>query len=163
MATVRGNFMNRNYKYSKRSLANIASTKTVVGELCRQALVIANTRKMHCPDFVITYGLRSADEQYALYQKGRDFVNGKWVIVDSRKVVTNCDGLTKKSIHQSALAIDFAPLVGGRANFSPEYCALIATCFFEAASNMGIGLDWGGSFRSISDGCHIEVTNYELV
>ena len=153
--------MNRNYGYSSRSKKNIASTKQVVGELCRQALVIANTRKMYCPDFVITYGLRAADEQFALYQKGREFINGEWTIVDRKKVVTYCDGLIKKSTHQSGFAIDFVPLVGGKVSYKPEHCALIATCFFEAASNMNVQVDWGGSFRSISDGGHIEVTNYE--
>lgn len=154
--------MNRNYSYSNRSKKNISSTKQVVGELCRQALVIANTRKMHCPDFVITYGLRSADEQYALFQKGRKFINDEWVIVNPNKVVTYADGLKGKSIHQSGLAIDFVALIGRNVSYDYEHCALIATCFFEAASKMNIQIGWGGNFRSIADGGHIEVLNYEL-
>ncbi len=94
------------------------------------------------------------EEQYALYLKGRDDVGR---VLYTEQVVTNCDGYRIKSVHQSRLAVDFFAYIDGKANYEPANLALIATCFFEAASDMGIDIDWGGSWRSISDAPHIEI------
>ena len=118
-------------------------------QLCHEALRIANSRKMYCPDFGISHGLRTTEEQYNLYCKGRFGSTGG--------IVTNCDGVEKKSVHQFGYAIDFFPIINGQYNDEPENLALVATCFFEAAGNLGLQMDWGGSFRSISDGFHVEL------
>jgi len=121
--------------------------------LCYEALRIANRRKTHCPDFGITYGLRTAQEQYELYELGREL---------GGTVVTNCDGYDKKSVHQSGLAIDFVVWIDGKISQDPAQYALVATCFFEAAGEVltaqSLDMDWGGSFKSISDLGHVELT-----
>ena len=143
--------MNRNYAYSTTSIGHIKSTEPVVQELCNRAIKIANERKLYCPDFGISSGHRTTAEQYSLFCIGR--------FGDENPTVTNCDGTDKMSSHQSGLAIDFFAInsVTGREDYRPESLALVATCFFEAASDMGIDADWGGSYRSFSDAPHIEV------
>ena len=144
--------MSRMYSYSENSQRNIDSTHTIMQRLCQEAMHIANNRKMHCPDFGISRGRSTTETQQALYAKGRTAPGN---------IVTNCDGIKNRSVHQDALAIDFYGYVNGKADYSDGVVALIATCFMEAASNLRINIDWGGSFRSISDGAHIEIILWE--
>ena len=55
---------------------------------------------------VIDYALRSPEEQYRLFQKGRKKVGDEWVIEDKSKVVTYYDGIKKQSKHNLGLAVD---------------------------------------------------------
>ena len=149
--------MNRNYQYSRNSLAKIKTTEQCVVDLCFLALSIANNRKAFCPDFGISHGLRTQDEQFNLFKKGRVYVGHEYLIDDSGKVVTNCDGINTKSVHQSGLAIDFYCYVDGKANYDLGNIALVAMAFMEAAGDLGLKVNSGLNFKSISDGCHLEV------
>lgn len=140
--------MNRNYQFGNASIANIATTEPIMQKLCHEALRIANRRQLYCPDFGISAGLRTAEEQHDLYQSGR---------TKAGKILTHCDGYQIQSVHQTGLAVDFYAYVDGKINYDICNLALIATCFFEAASNLEINVDWGGSFRSISDLPHFEI------
>lgn len=154
--------MNRNYKFSPRSNGFILTLAEPLQEVCHEGLIIANNRKLHCPDFAITRGLTTSENQFELFRKGRKFIGGKWMVVDESKVVTNCDGTNtisdhqKTDLHGKALAFDYCAYIGGT-NYENGNMALIATCFFEAASNKNINIDWGGSYRSISDGSHVSL------
>jgi len=150
--------MNRHYQYSKNSSKEIDSTMPITQKLCHFAIKIANERMAHCPDFGISSGTRSTEEQFNLFKVGRTFESKhmKDYIVTGN-VVTNSDGIHDKSSHQTGLAIDFYAYVDGKANYDIENLALIATCFFEAAAMLGIKVLWGGNFRSFIDGAHIEI------
>jgi len=156
--------MNRNYRFSNSSLKNISTLSKPLQEICFDGLEIANKRKVYCPDFSIVRGLTTAEKQFELFKKGRVAdENGIWRIEDPSKVVTNCDGKEKISDHQKtdwfglSLAFDFACWIDGKSNYEDHHMALVATCFFEAASNIGYVIDWGGNYRSISDGSHISL------
>jgi len=158
--------MNRGYKFGHRSEVFISTLCAPLQEICRGGLVIANSRKLYCPDFAIIRGYETAEGQFELFKKGR----AERYVVGSdeptwRKVgatVTNCDGYNnisdhqKADIHGGAFAFDFCAYVGGT-NYDDSNMSLIATCFFEAASNLGLVIDWGGNYRSISDGSHISL------
>lgn len=151
--------MNRNYAYGNSSITHIETTEPIVQKLCHQAMQVANNRKLHCPDFGISRGFSTVEEQYKLYSKGRDSwgrVLYPWLIV------TNCDGTFTKSPHQFKLAVDFFAYIDGKADYEPANLALIATCFYEAASDLGIEIEWGGNWKSIADAPHIEVKNQDL-
>lgn len=150
----------RNYKLGKGSLSKLATTEPVVQELVKYTLQhVINKRKLHCPDFSITYGKRTQREQFDLYMIGRKRIaDNEYKVVGT--TVTNCDGIIRRSAHQSGLAIDFCAWVDGKANFDAGNLALIATAFLEAAQELGIQIEWGGNYNSISDGCHIEVVKY---
>ncbi len=148
--------MNRNYQYGKTSLKNISTVEQDLQDVCHEALRIANARKMHCPDFGISHGYRSADDQFKIFMKGRKHVgDGEYIKIGP--TFTNLDGFDKESRHQDGDAIDFFAIVDGKVNYQDGNIALVATCFFEAASNLKVNIDWGGSFKSISDGAHIEL------
>ena len=149
--------MNRGYRYSRSSQTKIDTTTSTCQYLCEEAIEIANTRKLHCPDFGISDGHRRAEEQWELYMQGRVATPSGYQITDSSKVVTNCDGIKLLSNHQSGNAVDFFAYVNGKANYEPSNLALIATCFFAAAEELDLVIKWGGNFFSRADGPHIEI------
>ena len=55
---------------------------------------------------VIDYVLRSPEEQFRLYAKGRVKVGDVWVENNKFQIVTQLDGFNKKSNHNRALAAD---------------------------------------------------------
>lgn len=156
--------MNRGYKPSPRSQGFIDTLAPPLQEIIVEGFYIANTRKLYCPDFSITRGFETASGQFELYKKGRfcHEESQEWFVGDPSKVVTQCDGYEQISDHQQtdingkAFAFDFAAWVG-KTDYQDSNMALIATVFFEAASNQGTVIDWGGNFRSISDGSHISL------
>lgn len=76
-----------------RSNDNLKGVHPTLQTLCRRVV-----KRFDCS---VIAGLRTAEEQFKLYQKGRDQMqNGNWVIVDKSKVVTYMDGTYKRSNHQ---------------------------------------------------------------
>ena len=150
--------MNRNHKYGSTSKRKIATGKHELQQVCKEAMRIANERKLHCPDFSILSVLRTAVGQFELYKKGRKQVSeNTWLIEDLNQIVTYCDGYNKLSVHQTGLAVDFCAWVDGKSNFDNTNLAVIATCFMQACTNLGFGFEWGGSFKSFVDSGHFEV------
>jgi len=149
--------MNRGYRYSKSSQNKIDTTHILCQDLCEEAIEIASTRILHCPDFGISCGLRTEEQQWGLYMQGRISSPSGYQITNPKKVVTNCDGIHIKSKHQSGKAIDFFAYINGKANYEPSNLALIATCFFAAAEEMKLNIQWGGNWFNMSDGGHIEI------
>lgn len=153
--------MNRGYKPSKASKAHIDNLTPALQGIIEEGFSIANTRKLYCPDFSITDSLRTADEQFKKFMVGRVSVGaGKFQVTG--KTITNCDGYKKISDHQKvdlhgkAMAFDFCAYVNGT-DYDDSNMALIATCFYESASNQGHSIEWGGCYRSISDGSHVSL------
>ncbi len=62
-------------------------------------------------DCKVLYGGRQPDNQFALYKKGREEINGKWVVTAKAEVVTYCDGFKKLSDHnyRPSRAADVVP------------------------------------------------------
>lgn len=62
-------------------------------------------------DCTIIFGERTPEEQFELFKKGREEVNGKWVIKNKSEVVTYKDGYNKKSKHNysPSQAVDSVP------------------------------------------------------
>ena len=154
--------MNREYSLSKNSQANVETTKPEMQKLVEKAMNLANVRKMYCPDWGVSDGNRTQDQQSNLFKQGRKLVvngNGsEYAITEPDKVVTYCDGVHIKSAHQGGWAIDIYCYVNGKTNYEPGNLALVVSCFYEAASMLGYDIIWGGNFTSLSDGPHIEIT-----
>lgn len=152
--------MNRGYKPSGNSQGFIDTLAPQLQEVIAEGFYIANTRKLYCPDISIVRGFETASGQFELYKKGRELVGDDWIVTG--KTVTNCDGYKQISDHQQtdvngkAFAFDYAAWVKGT-SYEAGHMALIATVFFEAASNQGKVIDWGGNYRSLSDGSHISL------
>jgi peptidoglycan LD-endopeptidase CwlK len=102
--------------------------------------------------FFIHDTFRTTAEQEALFAQGRfdiDFVNrlrykaGMPLIPESenRRIVTKCDGVKKKSRHQSGNAIDIVPMEKGRPVWpNPSDKRWLAM----GEVGESLGLEWGG-------------------
>lgn len=88
----------------------------------------------------IVQGLRTINEQNALYAQGR---------TKPGKKVTNAKG--GSSYHNYGLAIDLVEIKNGEANWNFKYELLLP---FAEKHN----LVWGGMFKSIVDKPHFELT-----
>jgi len=69
-------------------------------------------------DFGISEGYRSPEAQFILFKKGRKLIDGIWVVVNEKEVVTNIDGYTLKGNHNyyPSLAVDIFVHVEGKPN-----------------------------------------------
>ena len=103
---------------------------------------------------VVTQGWRSAEEQAALYARGRT-VPGV--------IVTNADGTVKRSNHQAKSdgyghAVDLAFVVNGEPSWDES---LPWRLYGEMAKSQG--LIWGGDWKSFTDKPHIELADSNAV
>ena len=87
--------------------------------------------------------LRTVTEQDALYAKGR---------TTSGSIVTNAKGSSYSSMHQWGVAFDFYRNDGKGAYENKDK-------FFQKVGKIGqsIGLEWGGSWKSITDLPHFQL------
>lgn len=88
----------------------------------------------------IVQGLRTIEEQDALYAQGRTAPG---------KIVTNAKG--SSSYHNYGLAIDIVEIVNGGANWNFDFAKLLSIA-------KKYGLEWGGLFKSIVDKPHYQIT-----
>lgn len=89
----------------------------------------------------VTQSLRTVAEQDALYAQGR---------TKPGKKVTNARG--GSSWHNFGLAVDFCFIVGGK----PDWTDALYTKIGKWAS--AVNLEWGGSWISIKDKPHVQLT-----
>lgn len=94
--------------------------------------------------FQIVQGNRTQAEQNALYAQGR---------TKPGPIVT----WTKASKHIGGRAIDFAALVNNKINWGTTYYPGIAAAFKAAAKELGIGVEWGGDWKT-KDWGHVQLT-----
>lgn len=96
----------------------------------------------------VTEAMRSFDHQQALYAQGRKLFGGKWVVQDSKKIVTNArPGL---SFHCYGLAFDCA-----FAGEDPYLLKLPEKEQMQWWDHYGkvikvYGMNWGGDFKLIN-------------
>lgn len=93
-------------------------------------------------DFIITEGVRTMKRQRALVAQGLSQT------LKSRHI-PGADGLSK--------AIDFAVLIEGELTWKFASFKPVADCFKKAAEKLGVPIIWGGDWKSLRDGPHIEL------
>jgi peptidoglycan LD-endopeptidase CwlK len=91
---------------------------------------------------IVTETFRTTERQQELYAQGR---------TKPGSIVTQRNGTTKKSNHQSGLAADFAISKGGRITWEDEE-------FWQYLGHVARakGLTWGGDWTSPVDKPHVE-------
>jgi hypothetical protein len=124
---------------------------------------IAELQTLKIPH-AVTSTKRTDAEQAALHAQGREkleVVNAKRQFAEMRKIgdkenqniVTNCDGVKKKSNHQSGDALDVVPLEGSR----PVWPGPTDTRWQEIARIMlKHGFEWGGQWTKFPDYPHYQ-------
>lgn len=126
------------YKLSAISLMRLKGVHPKLVELVLAAI------KTSPIDFRVDYGVRTAQEQFALFKAGR----------------SKCDGKTKKSNHQVkpdgyGYAVDLLPLPIEWNN--KQAFKTLASHIKETAKKMNIRIQWGGDWTSFVDMPHYEL------
>ena len=93
-------------------------------------------------DFIVTEGVRTPARQRQLVAAGASQT------MKSRHI-PGADGLSK--------AIDFAVVIGGEITWKFPAYTPVAACFKKAAEKLGVPIIWGGDWKSLKDGPHIEL------
>lgn len=128
------------YKLSNNSFGNIAGINPLLIAIVVEALL-----DLDCPyDFGIPQfgGMRNAREQNALFHAGLSQLNG----------------YTKKSYHQSGNAFDVFAYVNGKATWDIEILSKLAKHIMMIASvRYGVQLTYGGNWSSFRDYVHFQI------
>lgn len=125
------------FKFGKSSQRNMHGVHHDLIKAAELAITLSNV------DFGIpsTGGLRTAAEQNELF-------------LDNK---SKADGYDKKSYHQTGRALDVFAYVDGKASWKEEHLALVACAMLEAASQLGVRLEWGGHWSSFKDMPHFQL------
>lgn len=112
------------FKLSSRSKSRLEGVDDRIVKIVNRALEISKV------DFGIPSdgGLRTAKRQNELFEKG----------------VSQLDGYDKKSYHQTGKAFDVYAYVNKAASWHPPHLAMVAAAMLQAASELGVKLEWGG-------------------
>lgn len=124
---------------------NERSKKTLVGvhpDLIRVVEEAAEISASEGLDFIITEGVRTLARQRKLVAAGASQT------MKSRHIPGE-DGLSK--------AIDFAVVIDGEITWKFPAYTPVAACFKKAAEKLGVPIVWGGDWKSLKDGPHIEL------
>lgn len=125
-------------KFSKKSLQNLKGVNPLLIAIFVDAIKTSDF------DFGIpsTGGQRTVETQNELYLKG----------------VSNCDGIIKKSEHQSGNAIDIYGYHNGKATWDKMILTSIAEhIIFTAKSRYNVDLIWGGNWKNFKDMPHFQL------
>tara|TARA_B110000240_G_scaffold159192_1_gene177499 strand:+ start:689 stop:1081 length:393 start_codon:yes stop_codon:yes gene_type:complete len=125
------------FELGKNSIKNMAGIDDRLIDIAELAITLSPI------DFGIpsSGGLRSIEDQAALYTSGK----------------SKCDGRTNKSYHQTGKAIDVYGYVDGKASWDTLHLTTIATAMLQASAQLGYELKWGGLWKSWQDMPHFEL------
>ena len=133
-------------KFGKLSLERLATCDERIQKVMNEAI-------KHY-DFTVLFGYRTPAEQFELFKQGRTLVGKEWKVTG--KTVTNLDGKTKMSNHNSnpSKAIDIAPYPIDWNNINRFLD--MAKVVKEAAKTVGVEITYGGDWK-MKDYPHWEV------
>jgi len=132
------------FNFGNTSLARMQGVDPDLQKVAFRALSISSRRKNGIDFSIPAYGgRRTAEEQNELFKKG----------------VSKADGFNYKSNHQDGFALDVIPYVtveGKKGNriYTDDiteaertlYFHAVAVCMLQAASELNIKIQWGGSW-----------------
>lgn len=119
------------FRLSQRSLDRMKGVHEDLQRVVRRAIQISPL------DFMITEGLRTRARQLELVKAGAS--------------------QTMSSRHITGHAIDFAVLVEGKVRWDWPLYQRVGAAFKEAARLEGVAIVWGGDWKSLRDGPHVEL------
>ncbi len=133
--------MNRLGNRSNKNIKNIDP---------RLAVIIGAVLAEGNVDFTVTYGFRTKQEQQSLYAQGR---------TKPGNIVTNCDGVKKKSYHQTGKAIDFIPYpFNGDWNDVAPF-KKVGDELVRVGKALGYNCSYGGNWTSFKDWPHFQIND----
>jgi peptidoglycan L-alanyl-D-glutamate endopeptidase CwlK len=96
--------------------------------------VVKRAAAMSDLDFTVLEGLRSLERQKQLF---------------AQRATT-----TMKSRHLDGHAVDLAPMIGGEVRWDWPLYHRLAAIVKDAATAEGVGIEWGGDWKTFKDGPH---------
>lgn len=132
------------YVLGTRSKKNLEGVHPDMVAVVKEAIRITNQ------DFTVIWGVRTAEQQNELYQKGR---------TKPGNIVTYKDGYRKKSNHQAKSdgyghAVDLVPYPIDWNDWTKF--ELINDAMQEAGRSLGVKVIWGGNWK-FRDAAHFEL------
>lgn len=118
-------------KFGERSESNLKGVHPDLVKVMRLAIERTDI------DFAITEGLRTKERQAELLAQNKS--------------------KTMNSRHITGHAIDFMAYVNGKGTWEWKYYEAIANTIKDCAKELGVEIDWGGSWKGFRDGPHIEL------
>jgi peptidoglycan L-alanyl-D-glutamate endopeptidase CwlK len=116
---------------SHRSRANLFGVHPDLVRVINRAIEISAV------EFIITQGLRTAEQE--------------------EEAVASGHSETMHSRHLHGMAVDVAAIVGGAASWDWPHYMKIADAFLQAGAELNVAIVWGGSWKTLKDGCHFEL------
>lgn len=115
------------FKLSQKSLNKLEGVHEDLQKVVHKAIALTKV------DFGVTCGLRTVEEQKALYAQGR---------TKPGKIVT----WTMNSRHLTGKAVDLVAYKDGKVSWDEKLYKDIAAAMLEAAEMLNVKLVWGGSW-----------------
>ncbi|WP_127960163.1 M15 family metallopeptidase [Serratia microhaemolytica] len=125
--------MSSNFVFSTRSETNLRGVHRDLVRVARLALQLSPI------DFAITEGVRSLERQQQLVATGKS--------------------QTLNSRHLTGHALDVVAYLGNNVSWEWRCYQQIANAFKQAASELGISLEWGGDWQTLKDGPHFQLSH----
>lgn len=119
------------YKLSKSSLDKLQGVKKPLVDVVKRAIELSEV------DFGVSEGVRTFERQKALYEAKKS--------------------LTMNSRHLTGDAVDLFAWVDGYVNWNFHFYEKIAEAMFKAAEELGVEIEWGGSWKTFKDGPHFQL------
>ncbi len=119
------------YVLGQRSLARLEGVHPDLVKVVKRAI------KLTPVDFTVVEGLRSIETQ--------------------RRYVAKGASQTMRSRHLTGHAVDIAPIIDGVVRWDWPLFHKIAPAMMDAAKELGVPLEWGGSWRTFKDGPHFQL------
>lgn len=144
---------------------------------CHRDLQTIMLESIKCTDvdFGITHGHRTPEEQFELFKQGRKLVNGKWIVEDYKKVVTDKDGFDNKSRHNQypSHAVDIVAYVNGKYTWDKDHMLYLMGLVKGIANKLFIegtvghqiknGANWDNDGEIIHDHTFIDLPHFEII
>lgn len=116
------------YRLSKRSISRLTDVHPDLVAVVHEAITITPV------DFTVLEGVRTLERQRELYRSGAT--------------------RTMNSRHLTGHAVDLGAWVGGSVRWDWPLYHKIAGAVKEAASLVGVPIEWGGDWENFKDGPH---------
>lgn len=119
------------FKLSKASLNKLQEVKAPLVAVVKRAIELSEV------DFGVSEGVRTLERQKALYEAKKS--------------------LTMNSRHLTGDAVDLYAWINGYIDWNFSNYEKIAKAMFKAAEELGIEIEWGGSWKTFKDGPHFQL------
>ncbi len=123
------------YRLSNRSINKMDGIHNDLANVVQKAIEITPL------DFRVTEGLRTKSRQQQLFDSGAS--------------------KTLNSRHITGHAVDLVAYFDGQVSWHMGHYEIIANAMKEAASELGIPIEWGGDWQSFRDGPHFQLPRRE--